>query len=222
MDPAERAALARAALGGYPSGLDAPSRATERALARIAEPAAVVLVEGVSDQIAVETLAALRGRDLGHERVVVLPVGGAHAIGRAVARLRQENAAARLAGLYDVGEEQAVRRGLGAVGLAGADMAVLGLEGIDFFACVRDLEDELLRAVGMGEVEALFDSQGDLAAFRALQGQPAWRDRDVAEQAWRFVGSGARRKLRYARLLVEAAAARDRVPRPLESVLRAV
>jgi len=47
---------------------------------------AVVLVEGVSDQIAVETLAGRRGRDLAAEGIAVLPVGGAHGVGRYLAR----------------------------------------------------------------------------------------------------------------------------------------
>jgi hypothetical protein len=38
----------------------------------------------------------------------------------------------------------------------------------------------------------------------------------------RFLGSGASRKLRYVRLLVEAAEARGALPRPLEAVLAAV
>jgi hypothetical protein len=37
----------------------------------------------------------------------------------------------------------------------------------------------------------------------------------------RFLGSGARRKLRYARLLVEAAVDRDTVPRPLDALVTA-
>ena len=41
----------------------------------------VLLVEGVSDRVAVETLAARRGRDLGAEGVSVVPIGGAKNIG---------------------------------------------------------------------------------------------------------------------------------------------
>ncbi|MGI9016357.1 MAG: TOPRIM nucleotidyl transferase/hydrolase domain-containing protein [Euzebya sp.] len=43
---------------------------------------AVVLVEGVSDQVAVESLAARYGRDLTSEGVQVIPMGGAMGIGR--------------------------------------------------------------------------------------------------------------------------------------------
>src|SRR6478609_10862233 len=43
---------------------------------------AVVLVEGISDQRAVEALAYRAGRDLPAERVVVVAMGGATNIGR--------------------------------------------------------------------------------------------------------------------------------------------
>jgi hypothetical protein len=62
---------------------------------------AVVLVEGLSDRIAVETLAARQGRDLAAEGVAVTPIGGAQAIGRALAGLRP---GVRVAGLCDAGE----------------------------------------------------------------------------------------------------------------------
>ncbi len=80
------------------------------------------------------------------------------------------------------------------------------MEHLGFYVCVNDLEDELIRAVGTAGVEELFDSQGDLGSFRSLQSQPAWRGREPEAQMRRFLGSGSRRKLRYARLLVEEAA----------------
>src|SRR5207248_10467346 len=46
------------------------------------EPRGVVLVEGRSDQLALEALAVQRGIDLGRECVVIQPIGGAHAIRR--------------------------------------------------------------------------------------------------------------------------------------------
>jgi predicted ATP-dependent endonuclease of OLD family len=45
-----------------------------------------VFVEGISDQRALETLAERRGPDLDVEGVRIVPIGGAHAIGRFVAR----------------------------------------------------------------------------------------------------------------------------------------
>ena len=69
-----RAGDAEDLLAGYVSGPAAATEATAAALARADEARAVVLVEGVSDQIAVETLAGRCGRDLTGEGVVVLPV----------------------------------------------------------------------------------------------------------------------------------------------------
>jgi hypothetical protein len=76
--------------------------------------------------------------------------------------------------------------------------------------------------VGTEGVEALLDWQGDLGSFRSLQRQPAWRGRKPEAHLRRFLGSGSRRKWRYARLLVEAAGGRDALPRPLDALLTAV
>lgn len=44
-------------------------------------PGTVVLVEGFSDRCALEALAARGGRDLRHEGVSIVPMGGATNIG---------------------------------------------------------------------------------------------------------------------------------------------
>lgn len=183
---------------------------------------AVVLVEGRSDQIAVETLAARLGRQLTREGVAVTPMGGAQAIGRFLMRFGPQGANLRVAGLYDVGEEEIVRRGLRRAGF-GDDLPLTraAMEELGFYACVADLEDELIRALGAAAVEAVVASQCDLQAFRTLQKQPAWRGRGSDAQLRRFLGSGARRKLRYARLLVDALDLAS-VPRPLQLVLERV
>lgn len=220
MDLATRRELAREALAGYLSGPAATTRATAQALSKIDNAVAVVLVEGVSDQIALETLAARRERNLEAEGVVVLPIGGAHAVTKYLTQFGPNGAGLRLAGLCDTGEEGIFRRGLVNAGIGGprtrAEMAELG-----FCVCVDDLEDELIRAVGIAEVEELFESQGDLRSFRSLTRQAAWRDQPTQAQMRRFLGSGARRKLRYARRLVHAVAL-DRVPAPLDDVLARV
>ncbi|GAA1371031.1 TOPRIM nucleotidyl transferase/hydrolase domain-containing protein [Catellatospora chokoriensis] len=218
MDLAQRRELARRALDGYDSGPDATTRALADAHAKIGDAAALILVEGLSDQIALETAAAGRGRDLEAERVVVVPIGGAHAIGRYLTELGPLTARVRLAGLCDVREEEIFRRALVAAGI-GAPTSRADLAGLGFHVCVDDLEGELIRAVGAAGVEALFDSQGDLGSFQTLQGQPAWRGQEPERQMWRFLRAGSRRNLRYARLLTEAAMSRDALPRPLAAVL---
>jgi hypothetical protein len=179
-----------------------------------------VLVEGASDRVAVETLAERRGRDLGAEGISVVPIGGAQAIGRFLREFGPEGRDVRLAGLCDEAEEREFRRGLEAAGL-GPDLSRAGMERLGFFVCVIDLEDELIRALGTDAVQEVVDAHGDLGAFRTLQKQPAWRGRPVADQLRRFMGSGGRRKIRYARLLVDALDL-THVPRPLDLVLASV
>jgi hypothetical protein len=189
-------------------------------VAAVVRPRAVVLVEGVSDQHAVVALAERRGRDLAAEGVSVLPMGGAQAIGSFLARFGPAGLDVRLAGLCDAGEEDDFRRGLERVGL-GSGLTRAGMEGLGFFVCVEDLEDELIRALGADRVEAIVDAQRELRAFRTLQKQAQWRDRPCEEQLRRFMGSGGRRKIRYARLLVEALDL-ARAPRPLDLLLTRV
>src|SRR5690606_8422554 len=112
-----RRELARKALAGYVSGPAAPIEATARALAKIDRARTVVLVEGISDQIARETLAGSRHRGLAAGRIVILPIGGAHAITRYLTRLGPRGGGLRLAGLCDLREREIFRRGLVAAGI---------------------------------------------------------------------------------------------------------
>jgi Overcoming lysogenization defect protein-like, TOPRIM domain len=178
---------------------------------------AVVLVEGISDQVAVEALAARRGRDLRSEGVSVVPIGGAQAIGRFLDRYRRHGLDIRVAGLCDAGEESDFRRGLERAGF-GSILTRAEMESRGFYVCVEDLEDELIRALGVASVERIADAQGDLRSFRTLQKQAAWQGRPTQEQLRRFMGSGGSRKIKYARLLVDALDL-TRVPRPLDRVL---
>jgi hypothetical protein len=204
----------RARAAALPSG---GPQATRRALAGLDDARAIVLVEGLSDQIAVETLAARRGRNLEHEGVVVVPIGGAQAIGRFLTRFGPKGLGTRLAGLCDSGEEEVFRRSLEQAGF-GSKLTRADMERLGFHVCVEDLEDELIRALGPASIEAVLESQGDLGSFRTFQKQPAWRGRTIEAQLRRYMGSADRRKLRYARLLVEALDLAD-VPRPLDGVL---
>ena len=179
--------------------------------------AAVVLVEGISDQAAVEVLAERHGRDLGAEGVSVVPIGGAQAVGRYLERFGPDGLDLRLAGLCDAAEEREFRRGLEQAGL-GSDLSRAELERLGFFVCEADLEDELIRALGADAVLQVVEANGDLGPFRTLQKQPAWLGRPTEEQLRRFMGSGGRRKIRYARFLVEALDLAA-IPRPLAGVL---
>jgi hypothetical protein len=192
------------------SGPTAATEATARALAQLGEAHTVILVEGISDQIAIETLARETGCDLHSHDAAVVPIGGAQAIGQFIGRFGPGGAGLRLLGLCDAGEESVFRR---AVARAGADLPV--------FVCLADLEDELIRAVNPDRVQALLAAHGNFGSFRTLQKQPTWRDQPIQAQLRRFLASGARRKLRYAEALVVAAVALGCVPTPLQAVLDA-
>jgi hypothetical protein len=181
------------------------------------QPAAVVLVEGVSDQVALEAVAAGRGRDLAAERVAVVPMGGARNIRHFLERFGPRGLDLRLAGLCDAGEEGDFRRGLERAGL-GSGLGRADMEALGFFVCVADLEDELIRCLGAAAVERVVEDQGEGGSFRIFQRQPAWRGRSPEEQLRRFIGTHSGRKARYARLLADALDPTS-VPRPLDRLL---
>jgi hypothetical protein len=123
-------------------------------------------------------------------------------------RVLEEYRGVRLVGLYDTGEEGHFLRALRC-----SDRAELERAG--FYACTRDLEDELTRAVGPAGMEQVLEEQGELRAFRTYQKQPAHRAEPLEEQLHGFMWN---RKQRYAELLVDALDL-DRMPRPLDRVL---
>ena len=175
-----------------------------------------VLVEGSSDRAAVDTLATRRGLDLAGLGVAVVQMGGAGGAHRAIAAALASGVG--VCGLYDVGEQgfivrALVRHGLGTMG----DRAELAARG--FHACERDLEDELIRALGVEATLDVVEQQGDLDRFRAFSAQPKWRGRPAADRLRRFCGTTAGRKVRYARGL---AAATPSEPPPIRALLDGV
>jgi predicted ATP-dependent endonuclease of OLD family len=180
---------------------------------------AVVIVEGISDCVALETLARRRGRDPEAEGVAIVPIGGAQAIGRLLRVIREHGHAVALAGLCDAGEERGFARALERAGL-GSDLEREAMERLGFYVCEADLEDELIRALGADAVQEVLARNGDLGSFRTFQKQPQWRGRPTESQLRRFFGSSAG-KIKYAPLLVDALDL-ARVPRPLDAVLSRV
>jgi hypothetical protein len=173
-----------------------------------------VLVEGLSDKLALETLALRRRRDLAAESVAVLPIGGAQAVGRFLNLYGPRGSDVGLAGLCDAGEEGVLRRALERAGL-GVDLGRADMERLGFYICERDLEDELIRSLGAPVVEEVLAAHGKLGSFRTYQKQPAHRARTTEEQLRGFMTNW---KIRFAAPLVEALDL-SRVPRPLDRVL---
>jgi OLD-like protein len=176
-----------------------------------------VLVEGVSDQLALEALARRRGRNLHAEGVSIVAMGGATNIGTFLNRYGPHGLDVRLAGLCDAAEESDFRRGLERAGL-GSNLTRADMERLGFYVCAADLEDELIRSLGAAAVERVIDAQGELELFRTFQRQPQWRGRTREDQLRRFFGTHSGRKIQSAALLVDALDL-TRVPRPLDAVL---
>ncbi|MFF9067807.1 TOPRIM nucleotidyl transferase/hydrolase domain-containing protein [Streptomyces sp. NPDC014891] len=199
-------------------GAGAPAAAAvARALAAGTGPRTAVLVEGVSDHVALDALAARHGRSLDAEGIAVVPLGGATNIGRFVHLLGPGGLGVPLAGLCDAGEERHFSAALEREGL-GHGLTRAGMEPLGFYVCDADLEEELIRSLGAAAVQQVIEAQGDLRAFRIFQKQPAQRQREVERQLRRFMGTISGRKSQYARSLVDALDLHE-VPRPLDRLL---
>jgi hypothetical protein len=193
-------------------------RVTDRLMPdRTVQLRATVLVEGVSDKLALEALAERRGRHLRAEGVSVVAMGGSKNIGRFLDLFGPQGSAVRLAGLCDAAEERDFQRGLERAGF-GSNLPRADIEALGFYTCVADLEDELIRSLGVAAVERVISTQGELDSFRIFQRQPAWKERSHEEQLRRFFGTHRGRKIECAPLLV-AALDLSCVPRPLDRVL---
>jgi Overcoming lysogenization defect protein-like, TOPRIM domain len=162
----------------------------------------VILVEGASDRRALEEVARLRGHDL--TGITVLAMSGITNLARHLLAVPHD---ARVTGLYDVAEQAYVR----------ATLRRLGRKE-PFFACDRDLEDELIRALGTDRVLDVVEAVGDRGRWDILCHQPFHRDRPRFEVLRRFVSTTSGRKLRYAGLLASALDPGE-VPAPLVAVL---
>lgn len=180
-------------------------------------PRSVVLVEGNSDRVALLTLAERCGRDLTAEGVDVVAMGGITNTRAFATRYGPHGLGIPLAGLYDTPDEATLRRGLAAAGLTAA-LDPHGPADLGFFGCSVDLEDELIRALGVEAVEAVIDAAGEAQSLRLLAGMPAQRGWPRVAVLRRFLGSRSGRKARYAALFV-AALEPGRTPQPLASLL---
>jgi len=156
-----------------------------------------VLVEGRSDVAAVAALAGRLGIGLEHTRIVDL--GGATNVGRHARALA--GTTARVTGMCDAAEERFFAKALD-----------------DYVVCTTDLEEELIRSLGVDGTERVIAEQGDLALLRTFQNQPFQRSRTPEQHLHRFFGTTSGRKEKYGRALVEALDL-DRVPAPLLRLL---
>jgi predicted ATP-dependent endonuclease of OLD family len=177
----------------------------------------IVLVEGISDKVAIDALATRRGHDLDLNGITIAAIGGATKIRVFLELLGPVGLNVKLAGLCDAGEERHFRKALERAGF-GSNLTRASMEQLGFYVCEADLEDELIRALGVDAVLEVITAQGDLGRFQIFQRQPEWEERSNAAQLRRWLGTTAHRKISYAELLVNALEL-DRAPLPLARLL---
>lgn len=224
-DPRRIIRLRRAAAGIELASPSTLSDEDARKLARFTSPQtaeaffarAVILVEGMSDQIALEVIAERQGRNLDAEGVSIVPMGGVTAARAFLQLYGPTGFRLTVAGLCDEDEEHHFSSALEHVGI-GANLSRGTMGPLGFFVCVKDLEEELIRALGTPAVEQIIDRNGDLGLFRTFQQQPGQQQRSLEEQLRRFI---RRRKIEYAPLLADALDLAH-IPTALAGVLGAV
>ncbi len=162
-------------------------------------PHVVVLVEGESDAVVVRGLTQRHGLD-----VRVVAMGGITNVRQHVARWREDRPDAILVGVCDERERRFMEK-------VEPPLAAI-------FVCERDLEDELIRAVGPESVIGLLDGLGDLGRFLTFQDQPEWRGQPLHEQLRRFAGTRSGRKAAFAGRLADELGD-DAMPAPLSGLL---
>ena len=176
----------------------------------------VVLVEGRSDVAALVVLGRRLG--LASPSVEVVSMEGVTNVARHLAALAARPRRPAVVGLCDAPEVRFVVGALRRLGHEVASRDALAAHG--FHVCDDDLEDELIRAVGVDVVVDVVAAQGELPRLDTFRRQPAQRGRSLHDQLHRFAGTTSGRKARFAAALAERVA-RDRVPAPLRSVLEA-
>lgn len=167
----------------------------------------MVLLEGASDVAAVRHTPGMR-----LDGVALVDLHGVTNVRTALLRARADLPDADVLGMCDQAETRFVERALVAAGLPVRDASDLASYG--FFVCHRDLEEELISAVGTAGAVAVIADLGLDAKLETLQRQPAWADRPLAAQLRRFCGVASGRKELLAGALAAALPA-DGLPGPL-------
>ncbi|WP_237565566.1 hypothetical protein [Ornithinimicrobium cavernae] len=184
----------------------------------------LVLLEGPSDVAALTALLRQaptgpgeRPAGAGRPAYELVDLGGVTNVGAHLRRAREFDPAPRVLGLCDAGEVRVLLRALQRVGREVAEPQDLAAEG--FFVCDRDLEDELIRALGPQRCLEVLDEQGLADRFATFSRQQAWAGRPLTERLHRFSGIASGRKILLAGAMATALEP-DRVPPPLEGLLR--
>lgn len=175
-----------------------------------------VLLEGASDVAAVRAVAERIGLRLFSARVRLVDMGGATNVRRHLLDAERAPTSPRVLGMCDIKEAGFFVRALRDLECDVTSVDELPRWG--FHLCDRDLEDELMRALGPERVRGVLDRLGLTDRFATFTQQPAWSARDFHEQVHRFAGVASGRKEIMAQALAEALDPAS-VPAPLRGLL---
>ena len=175
-----------------------------------------VLLEGPSDVAAVRAVAEHVGLRLDRRGVRLVDMGGATNVRRHLHDCAGARMSPRVLGMCDIKEAGFFVRALRDLGCDVSSADELPRWG--FHVCDRDLEDELMRALGPARVRAVLDGLRLSDRFATFTRQPAWVERDFHEQARRFAGVASGRKELMAAALASALDP-DALPMPLRGLL---
>ena len=165
-------------------------------------------------------MARRRGWDLRAEGVLTLPIGGVTNLGAFIQVLGPCRGSASGWPVCAMPPRWHYARRALRTGRPGRQTSPsAGLEARGFFVCDADLEDELIRALGTPACRGRSSRRrASSTRFAGSRGSPPNGDAVLNAQLRRFLGTRARRKVRYGSLLIDAMALAH-VPRALGLVI---
>jgi putative ATP-dependent endonuclease of the OLD family len=145
----------------------------------------VIFVEGYSDRVVMIHLASRLGIDLDARGVTVLSLDGGGAIGTFLKLFGAAGLRLDVFGMCDEDKEPQWLDALRHAGVAVTDRASMRAAG--FHVCVRDLEQEFIRALSPAGTQAMIAKEGQAAQFATFQQQSAHALEALDEQLRRFL-----------------------------------
>jgi hypothetical protein len=176
----------------------------------------VVLLEGQSDVAAMKVLIEASPLAGQAAKIELVDMGGVTNVRQHANTLVSSGRAHRVLGLCDARETRYFVQALAAHCPKITDPSIMRTFG--FHVCRRDLEDELIRALGADRVLRVLNTLGLAESFHQFRRQPAWRDKPVHAQLRRFAGVASGRKTVFAAALASATPLTS-APAPLRSLL---
>lgn len=173
----------------------------------------IMFVEGPADRLAILSLARKNNLSLDSRGVSVIALNGADILTWFLKLFGPTGFQLPVCGMCDLDHAPQWSKCLEDSGL-GKNRSQADMEKIGFFVCDRDLEDELVKALGDAKVIQAINENGDTKAWNVFCQQPTYKALAQPALIRAFL---AKRKVLYAPILVSELS--TTIPRPLKEVL---